>query len=160
MLVGELKSVLERLEQLYRAGGAKGAANDVRAVTKLLEGHEADSLDAFIAETKALIGKSEPSPARLNEKAAKSYGEALLEAEIDQERFQATLSVMDNDASLGLAEWQEIANIYRNAPTGSTHRYKFTSIKAARNAILDTFGERLESASKRDIIERITQWGR
>jgi len=165
MKVGELKSVLKRLEDLYRAGGASSAAKDLCAVAELLEGHETESLDQFIAETKALIDetiasvdKPKSGAARLNSALAKTHAQALLDAGTDEDPFNAALDLLDKDVSITAAEWVEIANIYRNAPTGGTHRYKFASIKAARNAILDTFGGRLESTSKRGIIERITQW--
>ena len=158
MNVGELKAVLKRLEDLYSAGGASSVAKDLRSVVELLEGHESESLDEFIADTQTLISKPESKVPEFNEAVARKYAQALLDAGIDEQRFKAALDVLDSDASASTAEWVEIANLYRNAPTGGTHRYKFASVKAARNAILDTFGGRLESASKRGIIERITQW--
>jgi len=158
MNVGELKAVLKQLEELYRAGGASSAAKDLHAVAELLEGHESESLEKFIDDTRAAISKPESKVPEFNEAIVTKYAQALLDAGIDEQRFKAALDILDGDSSASKVEWAEIANRYRNAPTGGTHQYKFTSVKAARNAILDTFGGRLESVSKRGIIERITHW--
>ena len=160
MDVAALKAILMRMEELYVAGGAAAAAKDIQRVTQLLEGHEDESVDRFIAETKALLQK--PPAARkvsgADQKLVHEHATRLLAADLDQDSFSDALERLDQDSRIGKNDWFAIANRYRNAPTGSTHVYKFKSIREARAAIRDAFIERYEASSKQSIIERITRW--
>jgi len=162
MNVTELKAVLKRLEELYSAGGASGAAKDLRTIAGLLDGHEAKSLDTFIEETRSLLDQSKAAPARAkpntNEQLVAGYSNRLIEAGTDQAHFEPILAELDMDKRTTRAEWFAIANRYRNAPTGGTFEFKFKSIPEARKFIRDTFIERHAALSKRGVIERLTKW--
>ena len=159
MDIKELKSALERLESLYAAAGATSAAKDLRSVTQLLDGHDGKSVEAFIAETNEILTKAScPKTATVDGARIAHHADRLLAAGIDQSAFDTALAELDCDASVGKAEWAGIANRYRNAPTNSTHAYKFKSNKEARAAIRDAFIERHEANSKRGIIDRLTRW--
>ena len=162
MDVRELKKILKRIEELYAAGGADAAANDLRAVARLLEGYEDKSVEAFIADTKASLDKPverERLPAPLGDELVAIHSDRLLTAGIDQAAFDGALKELD-ESEAGKDEWAAIANRYRNAPTKRTHVYKFKSIRDARTAIRDAFIERREARSKRGIIDRLTRWPR
>jgi hypothetical protein len=160
MDVKELKEILKRIEELYAAGGADTAANDLRAVARLLEGYEDKSVEAFITDTKESLDRlveRESLPAPLGDELVAIHSDRLLAARIDQVAFDAALAKLD-ESEAGKAEWAAIANRYRNAPTKRTHVYKFKSIRDARTAIRDTFVERREASSKQGIIDRLTKW--
>jgi len=160
MNVAELKAVLERLEDLYAAGGAAAAAKDLRSIAGLLDGYEAKSVDAFISETRELLDRPKVTNAKptANRELVLAYSEKLLAAKIDQRRFEGVMFEMDDDQNVGKLEWFGIANRYRNEPTKGTYEFKFKSIQEARKGIRDTFIERHEAASKRGVIERLTKW--
>lgn len=159
MDIKELKRALERLEDLYAAAGAAAAAKDLRSVSKLLDGHDGKSVDAFITETNELLAQSTGRKTAAADQARVDFHAArLLAAGIDQQKFDAALAELDGDDALGKLEWAAIANRYRNAPTNGTHIYRFKSNKEARSAIRDVFIERHEANSKRGIIDRLTKW--
>ena len=162
MNVTELKAVLQRLEELYVAGGASAAAKDLRSIAGLLEGHEDKSLDAFINETRSLLDSpKEAAPATkpaANNELTVSYADRLLAAGIDQSKFDPILAELDQDKRTSRHEWYAIANRYRNAPTNGAFEFKFKSISDARKFIRDTFIERHAAESKRGVIERLTKW--
>ncbi len=160
MNVAELKAVLERLEDLYAAGGATAAAKDLRSIASLLDGYESKSVDTFIAETRDLLDRPKTSTVKPSAKAelVVLYSDKLLAAKTDQRGFEAAMFEMDDDSRVGKLEWFGIANRYRNEPTKGTYEFKFKSIQEARKAIRDTFIERHEAASKRGVIERLTKW--
>lgn len=159
MDIKELKRALERLEDLYAAAGAAAAAKDLRSVSKLLDGHDGKSVDAFIAETNELLAQTtERKTFDVDHGRVDVHADRLLAAGIDQQKFDAAMAELDDDDALGKPEWAAIANRYRNAPTNGTHVYKFKSNKEARAAIRDAFIERHEANSKRGIIDRLTKW--
>ena len=158
MDIKELKRALERLEDLYAAAGAAAAAKDLRSVSKLLDGHDAKSVDAFISETNELLAQSTGRKPAADQARVDIHADRLLAAGIDQEKFDAALAELDGDDALGKLDWAAIANRYRNAPTNATHVYRFKSNKEARSAIRDAFIERHEANSKRGIINRLTKW--
>ena len=160
MDVRELKEILKRIEELYAAGGASTAANDLRAVARLLEGYEDKSVKAFIADTKASLERPverDRLPAPLGDELVAVHSDDLLAAGIDPAAFDTALKELD-ESEAGKDEWAAIANRYRNAPTNRTHVTKFKSIRDARKAIRDTFIERREASGKRAIIDRLTKW--
>jgi len=162
MDVRELKEILKRIEELYAAGGASTAANDLRAVARLLEGYEDKSVETFIRDTSASLDRPverERLPAPFADELIAMYSQRLLTAGIDQAAFDEALKDLD-ESEAGKDEWAAIANRYRNAPTKRTHVYKFKSIRDARTAIRDAFIERREARSKRGIIDRLTRWPR
>jgi hypothetical protein len=159
MDINELKLALERIENLFVAGGASAAAKDIRSVAHLLNGYDGKSVDTFIAETRQLLEKSASlANSSVDLERVVIHTDRMMGAGIDQTAFDAALRQLDSDGLVGKSEWAAIATRYRNAPTNGTHVYKFKSIKEARAAIRDTFIERHEASSKRGILDRITKW--
>ena len=160
MNVTELKTVLQRLEELYAAGGASAPAKDLHSIAGLLDGHESKTVEAFIAETRKLLEQPKKTTAKLSldDALVVAYSDRLLGAGIDQSKFDPILVELDGDKSASKGEWFAIANRFRNAPTNATYEIKFKNIQDARKTIRDTFIERHEAASKRGIIERLTKW--
>jgi hypothetical protein len=159
MDIKELKVALERIESLYAAAGATAVAKDIKSVARLLDGHDSQSVEAFIQETRALLERPAGSAAvSVDIERANNLANRLLLAALDQKYFETVLAEMDSDKSLGKPEWVTIANRYLNAPTDAEHVYKFKSIKECRSAVRDAFIERQEAQSKRGILERMTRW--
>lgn len=159
MNVKELRGALQRIEDTFSAAGATAVAKDLRSIASLLDGHDEQSVEAFIAETRSLLQKpasTQRSP--LNAECVEEHASNLLSAGIEQAAFEEALLRVVDDKRVGKAEWAHIANRYRNAPTNGTHVSKFETIKAAKAAIRDAFIERHEASSKRGIIDRITKW--
>src|SRR5262249_6051574 len=122
MDVRELKEILKRIEELYAAGGASTAANDLRAVARLLEGYEDKSVETFIRETSGSLDRPverERLPAPFADELIAMYSRRLLTAGIDQAAFDEALKELD-ESEAGKNEWAAIANRYRNAPTKRT----------------------------------------
>jgi hypothetical protein len=159
MNIRAFKSVLERLERLYAAGGARAQAKEIRDVSSLLDGHENKTVDAYVAETKAALAADQPGQGRdhSDQDAVAVHTQRLLDAGTDQGAFDAALATLDRDDRVEKSAWFAIANQYRNLPSGATHIRKFRSIKEAREAICDVFVERFETRSKRGIIDRLTK---
>jgi hypothetical protein len=161
MKTEELKRVLVRLKEVFSAAGMAAPANDLHSVARLLDGSEGKTVEEFISETKALLEKPTGRPRvagvspTADERLVADHSSRLLSAGTDRAAFQAALDALDADRSLGPAEWYAVANRFRNEPTAATHVYRFKSMKAAREAIWDTFIERFEAQSKRGVINRI-----
>jgi hypothetical protein len=158
MKIEDFKAILKRLQDVYAAGGMTSPAKDLRDLARLFEGSRADTVDEFIAETKALLETPPRSREPVNDERVSVHSARLLDAGTDQFAFEAALDALDADRGLSTAEWYAIANRYRNVPSGANHVYKFKSVKAARAAIRDVFIERFESQSKRGVLERILRW--
>ena len=125
MDIRELKAVLERIEHLYFAAGARAAARDLHAVIGLLVGHENESVADFIQATKTLlVNKDRPTGAIAEEFVAK-HSKALLATGTDREKFDAAMSAIEIDDAVSAVQWAAIANAYRNVPTNDAHVYKF-----------------------------------
>ena len=79
--------------------GADTAANDLRAVARLLEGYEDKSVEAFITDTKESLDRlveRESLPAPLGDELVAIHSNRLLAAGIDQEQMRF---VTHNDVS-------------------------------------------------------------
>lgn len=160
MNILELRRVIEQLEELYAAAGAAGPAKDLRSVLRMLDGHDSKSVEEFVRETKELLtraGTARPS-IEANANIVEKYSRELLSAGNDFAQLEACLEAADLDPQVRRQEWLAIANAYLNAPTGSTHLYKFKSAKEARAAIRDAFIERIDAERKQGIIKKLTKW--
>ncbi len=152
MDVKDLKNILLRLEELYAAGQATGAATDIAAVSSLLDGHDDKTVETFLDEVKLKLRPlSDIERVDLHVK-------RLLDAGLDQARFDANLSAIGHDRKVLKAMWFAIANEYRNRPSGGNYAFKYKNIEDARFRIRDAFIERFEAASKRGIIDKLTRW--
>lgn len=74
----------------------------------------------------------------------RSIGDEFLAMGTDQAKFKPAL----DNLKLSKAEWDELANYYRNAPTNGTFQFKFKNIDEAKRFIWRTFIERHAAESK------------
>jgi hypothetical protein len=154
----ELKTVLERIQSLYEAGGAATAAKELQSVVGMLDGHDGQSVEDFIAETQRLLTKTTTTQSQIsNAEVVDVHAERLIAAGLDWSRFTAALEALDSDRNAKKPEWAAIANRYRNAPANGTYVFKFKSNKEALAFIQRVFTERHEADSKRSVIERRTK---
>ena len=159
MKIAEFKELIARLEQLHAASGAATQAKDLRSFLKIFEGSEDKTVDEFVAETAAALSAVTATAASsTTADRIAVYADRLLQAGTNETVFRRALQSLQNDEKLKNSEWYAIANRYRNAPTGSQHAYRYSSVKAAKAAIEDTFIERFERADKDGIIDRLTRW--
>jgi hypothetical protein len=160
MQVKRLKKLFERLRDSYSAAGADEPASDMRRVAGLLRGHEDRTVDEFVAETKTLLD-GQPStteqPTQGADELVAKHVRRLLDAGTDQSAFDAALDELENDAEVRKVELFAIANGYRNEPSGGTHVIKFKSLAQARGSIREVFLQRLDTQSKRGVIDKLTK---
>lgn len=158
MEIRELRKVFDRLRRMYAAAGAKGPANDLSKVAKVLEGHEHRSVETFVTETKSRLAALEPPATDTDQGAVVSYTRRLLAADTNQPEFDIVFRELKMDKEVTKSTLDAIANRYRNDPTSGTYVFKFKTRNSALQAIRDTFIERAEGESKRGIIEKITRF--
>jgi hypothetical protein len=160
MNVGELKEVLERIQELYALAGANYAAADFERLLATLAGHEDQTIDEFVEQTRALLGPAAPRrPKKRLEPSSPLVDEhvrRLLSAGVIQSAFNAALSKLKDDVRVNQAELAAIANRYLNDPTGGTFEFEFHSDDGAYRAIKRMFVERAQDDSKARIIKRMT----
>ncbi len=161
MTVGELKAILERLQEVFSSAGSRQPARDLKSVVEVLEGSEGKTVESFVAETKDLLepGPRSGSPSGSDEAAIARCVRKLLEAGSDRDAFEAVLRALKVDDDIDTPRLFAIANGYFNEPTGGTHVFRFKSKTAAYEFMRKKFVERAQLENKFKIIERLTQGG-
>jgi len=162
MNVGELKEILERIQEVYALAGAKGPAEDFKRLLGAFNGHEDETIDQFVEETRALLGplvtggsgKSNRQDA--NEQVIDEHVRRLLHAGASASAFEAAMGKLKNDSRVRSKELIGIANRYLNDPTGGTFEFDFKTDAAAYRAIKRMFVDRAQDDSKARIIKRMT----
>ena len=159
--VGELKEILERIQDLYALAGANGPAADFKRLITTLAGHEEFSVEQFVEETRTLLGlnadRAKPKkPKGSNEKVVEEHIGRLLNAGVNRSAFDAAMSKLREDARVQRADLSAIANRYLNEPTSGTFEFEFKSDDAAYRAMKRMFVERAQDESKAKIIKRMT----
>lgn len=165
MNIRELQDTLQLLERMYAAGGANKQAQEISDVVQALGKHGDMTVEQFIeqvgpqlaAETSTSRSKREPA---IDDRAVSRHVTDLLAALTDRTAFDAAFAAMKADRDVRIAEAGEIANGYKNTPSGADHRYRFVSKSAAFNFIFETYISRSQFDSKMDIIDRMTKWAR
>lgn len=159
MKVESLQRVLQRLADLYRAGGATSEADDVKKVVEALTTHADKSVKEFVDETKKELKAPSASNKRdLDLDTFAQHSERLLNAAIDRNAFDQAFSLLDADKALSKLEIFSIANIYLNRPSGGSHVFKFDTAREAKARIKRVFAERLDVQRKNKSIEKLTGW--
>lgn len=159
MKVASLQRMLQRLADLYRAGGATGEADDVKRVVEALAAHSDKSVKEFVNETqKELKGPSAPSQKELDPDTVAQHSERLLDAAIDKNAFDKAFSILEADKAVSKLEIFAIANIYLNRPSGGSHVFRFDTAREAKARIRRVFSERLDVQRKNKSIEKLTGW--
>jgi len=159
MIVKELRSIFQRLEELLSSAGSRQSARDVNSVVKALDGSEDKTVDQFVSETKRLL---DPQPPQIEGAAIPDkfttthYVCALLSAGNHREAFEEVLEDLRADKRVSKDELFAIANAFFNEPTGGTYVFKFKSKGAAYEFIRKKFVERAQLDNKFKIIEKLT----
>jgi hypothetical protein len=162
MNVGELVEILERIQEVYALAGAKGPAEDFKRLLGTLVGHEQETIDQFVEETRALLNPlvtgstRKPKRPEANLQVVEEHVRRLLLAGASSSAFEAAMGKLKNDASVRTAELMEITNRYLNDPTGGTFEFDFKTDVAAYRAIKRMFVDRAQDDSKARVIKRMT----
>ena len=160
MKVGSLQRILQRLVDIYGAGGASKEAKDVKLVIEALESHGDKSVEEFVTETQQEIKASVTRKKKdLDLSAVTQHSERLLKAGTDKSAFDAAFSLLETDKAVSKSEIVEIANVYLNRPSGGLHVFRFDTAKDAKARIRRVFAERWDVQSKNNSIEKLTGWG-
>ena len=161
--IGELKEVLEQIQELYALAGANGPAGDFKRLITTLAGHEEESVDEFVEETRSLLGlgakdekKPKKKPTGSDEEVVEEHVRRLLRARENKADFEAAMVKLKEDARVQAGELSAIANRYLNEPTGGTFEFEFKSDMAAYRAMKRMFVDRAQDESKARIIKRMT----
>jgi hypothetical protein len=142
--VGQLRSVLDGLQQFAAAAGAKTAAADFKVFADMLEPFGSQGVSAFCDAMKTKLAaaaekpktKKKPSAkpkAAASEATTRQYIAELQQAGTDRPSFEAVFGRLAADKSLKSADVGEIARQYANSVT------KYKSIAAARDDIEKAF---------------------
>jgi hypothetical protein len=161
MNVGELKEVLERIHELYELAGATGPASDFGKLIATLSGHEHETVDSYVEETKRLLKiQPEEAPVRrreaVNDSLVERYGRKLLEAGTSRTAFEAALARIQSATEVTVADLSAIARRYINEPTGGDFEFQFKSKQDAYRHIRRMFNQRAQDENKAEIIKRMT----
>jgi hypothetical protein len=142
--VGQLRAVLDGLQQFSVAAGAKTAAQDFKVFADMLEPFGSQGVSAFCGEMKAKLqaaaekpkAKKKPSArpkAAASEATTRQYIAELQQAGTDRPSFEAVFGRLAADKSLKSADVGGIARAYANSVT------KYKSAAAARDDIEKAF---------------------
>jgi hypothetical protein len=160
MNIKELRSILERLQEIFAFAGNRQSANDLRSVVEALGDSEDKTVEGFVSETKSLMGSQSvvlPETYEAGDGRVAYHLRKLLDAKANREAFESALGAIQGDARVSKEQLFEIANGYFNEPTGSTHVFKFKTKAAAYEFIRRKFVERAQRNSKFKILEKIGQ---
>ena len=162
MNVGELKEILERIQEVYALAGAKGPAADFARLLTSLNGHEEETVDEFVDETRRLLmrptSKTRTKVKRegVNDEVVDEHVRRLLLAGSSSSAFEAAMTKLRNDSRVPRAELFVIANRYLNDPTGGSFEFGFKTDADAYRAMKRMFVDRAQDENKARIIKRMT----
>jgi hypothetical protein len=149
--VGDLQATLASMLMFCQAAGAKTAAKDIKAVSDVLNGEAAASLNVFCARADAWLATPKPKgrskatagkAAAPNEQAIASYLANLRNAGTDRATFEVAFARLKSDKSVKSAAVAEIARRYANTVT------KYKSMAAAHADIASAFTQQARFANK------------
>ena len=162
MNVGELKEILERIQEVYALAGAKGPAADFVRLLTSLNGHEEETIDEFVDETRRLLMPATPKSRTkvkregVNDEVVDEHVRRLLLAGNSASAFEAAMTKLRSDSRVARAELFAIGNRYLNDPTGGSFEFGFKTDVDAYRAIKRMFVDRAQDENKARIIKRMT----
>jgi hypothetical protein len=119
MTVGELRTILGNIQQLYAAAGAKTAVSDLQAFSDMLKPYSDMPVDKTCAEIKQRLSEPAKKPAKRAARAGSSTAPnqslilqhltELREAGTDQQAFNLAFKKLKASKSLKLPDVAEIA---------------------------------------------------
>jgi len=145
MKVGDLKTLLARAEAFLAASDGKAAAEGMRCVHDMLGGDQHKSVDAFVAETLAIL------PEQVEQLTAKQIADKLETLGSDDAAF-AKLFAGLQEKSVTKEKAIEVAAFY----IGGESRWK--TKPAALKAIRGSYEDRAYQASKMVFVDKSTPW--
>lgn len=146
MNIKELRSLLDRAGAMLVGAGAKRASADLSKVRNILDGDDQQSVEAFVAETKALL--SQPP---LHELSAEEIAKRLRAIGTDESQF-ARLFAELKSKSLSKDKVIQVAALF----TGGSSAWK--SKNKALDAIRTRFEDDVYQASKMAQVDKVTPW--
>ena len=158
--VGEIKAIVERIQEAFALAGARGPAADFKRLACTLAGHEEETIDQFVDKTVALLRLAQPANKATQQPpsspAIDAHVRRLFAAGEDKAAFDAALAALKQDQAIGKPDLDVVANRFLNEPTGGNHRFEFKTPDAAYRAIRRMFVDRAQEKSKARIIKRLT----
>ena len=157
MKVQELRTVLEEIQAIYKASGTNKPAEDFANFVQLLDGHEHQSIDEFLAELSTLLrmasGKKLVGDRQLDTQLIASFLDRLTRAKTDEAEFEVVYAELGESKQVRAEEMNAIAHGYIKG------REKWSSRAAAYQAIKKKFIERADRESRTGILSKIRRWG-
>jgi hypothetical protein len=158
--VGEVKAIVERIQEAFALAGATGPASDFKRLASALAGHEEETIDQFVDETLALLSLAradrKPAQGAKSSPAIEQHVRRLFAAGENKTDFEAAMTRLKEDQAIRKADLDAIANRFLNEPTGGNHLFQFKNADAAYRAIRRMFVDRAQDESKARIIKRMT----
>jgi hypothetical protein len=143
--VGSFRQALCELADILAASGAENKSQSLRAVAKLLEGHDEEAVEAYLASLRQQLSESKPRRAQsseVNAVAVAHYVRRLQDAGSEKAEFDAILAELRNDETVRKAEADAIAHGY------TAGRRQWPTKHEALAAIETCFGARAFDATK------------
>lgn len=141
MIVKKLLESLQSLASVIEASGSKKSAEAVSTSANLLPSDDQRDASEALAELRQVLAED-------NQRLRNTYVDRLHAAGTDEASFKLVYQDLSSDKLIGKGEADEIAHRF----TGG--RKKWSSRKAAVEAIHKKFVERAYQASKMEIVEK------
>jgi hypothetical protein len=150
--VSELRTALDRLQNLCISVSAKSAAADFKALSEALKPHGSKSVDQFCSQARSWLLHQAKKPkvitrtvraSRVDSKEiTQRYVEQLRQSRNDRQLFERVFERLRADKGLKSADLSEVARQYANTVT------KYKSKAAAHAAITAAFTEQARFINK------------
>jgi hypothetical protein len=159
MKVQDLRTVLEEVKAIYDASGADKSASDFADFLELLDGHEDQDIDDFLAELSSLLratsekGRKAQGGRQPDAQIVASFLDRLTSAKTDQTEFDVVYAQLGANKQVRVEEMNAIAHGYIKG------RESWGARTAAYKAIKKKFIERADRESRTGILSKIRRWG-
>lgn len=145
MKVAEFRGILEDLQKVFAAGGAKGPAGDMAALADAIKGADEQECAQLLEDLKSKID-ADPADRHI---------EALQLADLDDFKFNAAFREMEKDRSLKSAHLDKIGVSYTKSPRfGKLYK----SRPAKLNQIRKAFSDKKDFAGRGGVIDSLSPW--
>ncbi|MBU1212766.1 MAG: hypothetical protein KJ587_16055 [Alphaproteobacteria bacterium] len=145
MKVAEFRGILEDLQKIFSAGGAKGPAGDMAALADSVKGADAQDCEQFLQGLKETIS-ADPGEKHLN---------ALESAGLDDTKFEAAIRDLEKDRSLKSADLDKVGvNYTKSRRFAKLYKTRIAKLKQIRQA----FKDKKDFASRGGVIDALSPW--
>ena len=157
MKVSDLRAILEEVQAIYEASGSGKPAQDFSEFIELLDDHEHQTVDEFLAALGMLLkptsGKGTSEDKLPDQDLVASFIERLASSGSDESKFNVVYAELGADKQVRTEEMNAIAHGYIKG------REKWPSRGAGYQAIRKKFVERADRESRESIINKVRRWG-